>query len=252
MECGICCQRSSGRHPRGFHCATCARTTLYPLRIEHVKALLDKESFGAKVEQVLSGKIDTAQQSVSLSNTLIDTHECAKRVDLDRMRSEAAEINNRVDSITEHAAALQKEMEKYKAEIASKKAALAQRRSDAGSARHGLETRDTREIDAVQQSIVRTRYRWGKLHNETMSARFTLCREAAVLAGLKMKRRKGRDGRAKDEYMIGGVKISDLRDMNGKFLFKIGGHILKPPSPIMDSETNIIGQVPIPFSLRRH
>lgn len=215
MECDICGHHASQRNPRPFHCASCARAAVYPLRIEQLQILLRKEELGKKVEQVITGNVDTAHQSISLSNTLVDTYECAKRVDLDRILSETAEATERVELISEQADRLRKEMETYKAEIAARKASMAQRKSDTESATHGLEGRRDREIQTAQQTISRTKYRWGRLHNETMQARHFLCREAAKLAGLNMKRKKGRDGKVRDEFTIGGVKIFNLKDMNG-------------------------------------
>ena len=66
-------------------------------------------------------------------------------------------------------------------------------------------------LEAVQRDTKRIYQKWKILYGRTAEARSFLCREAASLHGLRLKRR--RSGRV--EYMIGGVAIPNLlTDLN--------------------------------------
>ncbi|KAL2814741.1 UV radiation resistance protein and autophagy-related subunit 14-domain-containing protein [Aspergillus granulosus] len=69
-------------------------------------------------------------------------------------------------------------------------------------------------LTGIQNNHKRTDHLWNSLHTKTAEARIFLCREVASLYGLRQKVRK-RDNGLKESYMIGGVNIFDLRDMNG-------------------------------------
>lgn len=214
MECHIC-----GRQPGegvDYNCATCARSALYPLRLKHATTLLNKERLGRRVEAIVQGMRNTQEPSLSLEGAVIDTNECVKRVDLERMRAEITRAEQRVELAAEQARRLREEMEDYEKTIALRKAALAQRRSDAESATHNLDARRTEELEAIRKSIKRTEYKWNRLHVDTVQSRLLLCREAASLAGLKPRKRKNKDGTSRDDYSVGGVRIHDLRDLNSE------------------------------------
>ncbi|KAJ0421003.1 UV radiation resistance protein and autophagy-related subunit 14-domain-containing protein [Aspergillus carlsbadensis] len=73
----------------------------------------------------------------------------------------------------------------------------------------------TGALTSIQNNHKRTDHLWNSLHTKTAEARIFLCREVASLYGLRQKVRK-RDNGLKESYMIGGVNIFDLRDLNGK------------------------------------
>jgi coenzyme F420-reducing hydrogenase alpha subunit len=211
MECDIC-----GKHPSpklGFHCATCARSAAYTLRLQHAETLLDKESLGKRVEAVIHGTQGGSQDSITLGGMLVDTSEAAKAATHERTLSDLEDARARIESIAERAIALRKEMEEQKKMIAAKKAAAKQRRSDAGSATHGLEGREKRLLDDLQDVIAKQDRKWQHDHRGTIRARTYLCKEAADLAGLKV-RRVRRDGMTRQFYSIGGTEIFDLRSLN--------------------------------------
>ena len=73
----------------------------------------------------------------------------------------------------------------------------------------------------MQQKVKRLDYNADKMHHDTIDLRMQLCTTAAKLAGLKMQRRKTRDGGVKEVFNIGPgsrLRVYDLRDMNGKIL----------------------------------
>lgn len=213
MECDVC-----GKHPTpklGFHCATCARSAIYTLRLQHTETLLDKESLGKRVEAVIHGTHGGSQDSITLGGMLVDTTEAAKANTHERTLSELEDARERIESIAERAAALRRDMEEQKQTIAAKKAALKQRRSDADSAQHGLAGRERKQLEELQQGIKKQDFRWQHAHRETVRARIYLCKEAATLAVLKIRKVK-KEGGTRQFYSIGGIEIFDLRSLNCK------------------------------------
>lgn len=66
---------------------------------------------------------------------------------------------------------------------------------------------------SCQRDIKRLNQKWKTLYTRTAEARGLLCQEAAMLYGLRQKRKSG-----KTEYTIGGVAIPNfLQDLNGNY-----------------------------------
>jgi hypothetical protein len=109
---------------------------------------------------------------------------------------------------------LKSEIKEKRSDISRRRMMLAQRRSDAESANYQLTERQTATLTSVQNGIKRTEHLWHALHNKTAESRVFLCREAASVYGLRQKLRK-KNGEVRASYVIGGVTIVDLREMNG-------------------------------------
>lgn len=112
-----------------------------------------------------------------------------------------------------HIENLRKEIEAGKADIARRKALLAQRRSHALAATRGLAERRAGVLDTLASRVRETSQRWDTMHSEIVNARVFLCTEAADLCGLRQRRRQ-KGGSIRDDYIIGGISIVDLRDLN--------------------------------------
>jgi hypothetical protein len=214
MECDICGHVATPK--TRFHCPTCARNKLYGLRNEQINVLLDKEAMGRRVEGAAQGlKSRLPRESLSRSGKIIDTHDCAKATELDKILSESVSLQERVDLMNKQAQTLRAQMEEYKISIKAQRAAVQQRRSDGESATYGLAERETRECESVEASIRRTKRRWEMKHNEIVDGRAALCRPAARLAGLRRHRRPREDGTIREYYTIGtGIPIFDLRELH--------------------------------------
>lgn len=210
MQCTVCRRYWSSKLP--FNCTTCARNTLYETRIEQAQALLQKETAGNDVIGIVGATSSSNTPSKlpgqeGASNT--------KTWEVERASSAKVDSLERSQAILSHNDALRKELEVIRESIAKRKALLSQRRSDADSASHHLSQRRAATLEPVEYGITRTQTRWDALHDRTAESRVFLCREAANLYGLQQrKRRKGVLGR--DSYIIGGVPIVDLRDLNSK------------------------------------
>jgi cell division septum initiation protein DivIVA len=222
MECDICGRDGSLDQP--LHCMTCARSYLEQPRIQLAKTLIDRDAVEKHVKAIINGSEDKAIQHVSLADSkgglLVDRQECTNNLNWQRTKAETAEIQERLGMISEHADRLRQQMEATRKQLEAKRAVNAQRKSDLSSATYGIESRRANELDKVQQRVKRSDYNADKMHHDTIDLRMQLCTTAAKLAGLKMQRRKTRDGGIKEVFNIGPgarLRIYDLRDLNGMF-----------------------------------
>ncbi|KKY26187.1 hypothetical protein UCDDS831_g01697 [Diplodia seriata] len=212
MDCDLCGNELTAR--ARVHCPTCARAALYPYRIEQATTLLDREKFAQHVEAVVNGTEDRAGQAVSLGETLVDTHECSKRVAVERDLATKEELQERMRLITEQTDLLKRQIEETRREIAARKAAIAQRHSDLESASYNVDKRRAKDLSVVKEVIGTVKHADDIGHREDIRSKVWHCKHAADIAGLKQRRRRSKDGQTKMEYYIGGVRIYDLRDLN--------------------------------------
>lgn len=211
MQCDICLRSSSNRLP--FHCASCARDVIYEQRILLAQTLLDSEAAGKAVESSIAVGPTSGQSKASTQfseSSLAWAHRQAI--------AEGSASVKRTEGIMSHVDALRRENEKTRSDIAKRKAGNAKRWSDLKSTTIAAQ-REAEALESVKKGVERMERRWDMLHTRTMESRVFLCREAAQLYGLQQRIRK-KAGSVRDIYMIGGVPIPDLRDLNSKyFLF---------------------------------
>ncbi|MCJ1306248.1 hypothetical protein MMC08_009067, partial [Hypocenomyce scalaris] len=207
MQCDICRRSSSSKLP--FNCATCAQSTLYETRIEQAQTLLQRENVGNEISGILQASSNVNTPS-SLSR---EDAPSTKNWEVERTTSAKLDSIERTQAILSHTDALRIESKVIRESIAKRKALLDQRRSDYESASHNLSQRRAVTLEPVENGIIRTQARWDALHARTAESRVFLCREAANLYGLQQRKRK-RGVLGRDNYIIGGVPIVDLRDLN--------------------------------------
>ncbi|KAI9714191.1 MAG: hypothetical protein M1812_006412 [Candelaria pacifica] len=205
MQCHICSRQHGPQ--LSFNCSTCARSALYGLRVELGQALLDNNTFVRQINPII------ASATKEPSSSRAATGQKWSRLSIEEASAKAERSAERTLEISGHLQILRKEIEEGKAEIAKRKAALAQRRSDASSANHNLKARRAATLETVEKGTKKLNHRWNSLHTKTVEARVFLCREAADLYRLRQRKRK-KGGSFKEDYTIGGVGIVDLRDLN--------------------------------------
>jgi hypothetical protein len=214
MECDIC-----GKEPQTktrYHCSTCARTAIYPLRIEHATVLVEKDGLGKRLEAVVSGEKSQIKENATLDGAIVDIDDCHKAFRVEEAKSEAVLVADRIQSMGEKAADLRKKIEQHKKMIADMKAENGQRKSDAESANYGLDTRSAKQLDEVKKQIRTVRREWDEKHKSLVRDRRSLCRRAAKLAGLQ-KIRIVEGQKILEHYEIAaGLRVFDLREMNSK------------------------------------
>jgi len=70
----------------------------------------------------------------------------------------------------------------------------------------------------VQAIIKRTKRKWELQHQEIVKCKYWLCKDAAMLAGLRLGK-KAENGKKRENVLIGaGVPIFDLRDLHSSYI----------------------------------
>lgn len=213
MTCHICSRAPNSRLP--FYCPTCARNQLYQLRVENARVILEKEFLGQQIEDTISrGTLqEEATEPGTTPRRLQD--DASRRWALQVATTRQAESAARTRALNDRIRSLKAEIKDKQTEVSQRKAVLSRQRSDAESAKFQLTEREAATLAGIQNNTKRTDHLWHSLHSKTAEARIFLCREAANLYVLRQKAVE-KDGSPKDIYIIGGVPILDLREMNGK------------------------------------
>lgn len=177
------------------------------------EALLENEVAGREIERSIGvPEPKTSQSSSIYRNRPLEPNPVWM---LEQICAEQATLKERTQDILSHIDALKQETKSVRAEIAQKKLNLLHRRSDLKSAVNELSQRKAVAIEPMERGINRVQLRWDAMHLKTMESRVFLCREAAQLYGLQQRKRK-KGGLGRDVYLIGGMPIADLRDLNSR------------------------------------
>ena len=216
--CQACLRTPENKLP--FFCCTCARNVLYEPRLRHVQILLGKEVLGKEIEQAIFSRSegeDGGQRKLRAQRSTLDnTHGLGDRLVLEQTRSQISRSKTRTSTMVEESKVLHSHIEQMRADVARRKEGVAGRSSSLKAASGLVQQEDDRSMRPMQKNISNTQVSWDRLHNRTAEARVFLCREAAALYGLQRRRKKkGAPGR--DLFLIGGVSIVDLRDLNSMY-----------------------------------
>ncbi|KAF3403460.1 hypothetical protein F1880_009453 [Penicillium rolfsii] len=211
MSCLIC---NSAHSRQPFLCPTCARNRLYQLRLENAQVLLEKENLGRQIELAVSHEASQKSRSIPSEGSSPVDHKSSPYWALQTISSRQTASTLRRENLAQHIEKLKEDLRAKKADISEREANLSRRRSDAESALYQLGERETTILTGVQNTTKRTEHLWHNLHSKTAEARIFLCREAAHLYGLRQK--TSRKGNGRHSYVLGGIAIVDLKDMNGK------------------------------------
>lgn len=213
MQCDVC-QRSPNNR-LSFNCTLCARGALYQPRVQLAQTLLESEALGKEVEQNVNG---VAQSNKATKSGSTKAPESKTTWTVQRAVAEQTASEDKSQHIYDHVQTLREEIQNTKAEITARRMILERRRSDFASAQQELSQYRPHSVGDVEKGMRRTEYRWDTLHTKTAESRIFLCREAALLYGLQQRKRK-KGGLGRDLYVIGGVPIADLRDLNSKCMY---------------------------------
>jgi hypothetical protein len=211
MSCLIC---NSAHSRQPFLCPTCARNHLYQLRLENTQVLLEKESLGRQIELAVSREVSQKTPSIPSEGLSTDDHKSSPCWALQTISSRQVVSSSRRESLAQQIEEVKEDLKAKKADISEREANLSRRRSDAESALYQLGEREATILTGVQNTTKRAEHLWHNLHSKTAEARIFLCREAAHLYGLRQKTSRKGDGR--HSYVLGGITIVDLKDMNSK------------------------------------
>ncbi|KAL8909817.1 MAG: hypothetical protein Q9171_004874 [Xanthocarpia ochracea] len=209
MHCKIC-QRPYNT-ALSFNCPTCARDVLYQTRASVAHTLLEQEAASSQLEQYLtdSQTIPTKPSASNTSNS--QSRSLSLNIGSITLRREA--VRHQTQLTLHHAEQLRLEASKVRDEIARRKAKNQERRNGIIAARKEMARRETVDVSRLEKSVAGIHNRWNTMHSRTAESRLLLCREAANLYGLKKYSNRVATS-ASDTYLIGGLPIYNLKDLN--------------------------------------
>lgn len=208
MECGICQKDASEQ--RRLVCVSCVQAEIYRPRVQQVQTRLSHEKSHTLVEAVLRPGNDgvlaalpeDADYDAITAGIATQSHRRAK------VEREAVDL--RIETITEKAEELRRQVEDHKRFITEQKQLHQQKRDGIATKRQELNKRKAKALEPVQAVIRRTNRQLEKIHAKTSTSRQFLCETVGVLCGLQhVKDRKGRS-----EYFLDGLPIPNLKDLN--------------------------------------
>ena len=215
MGCTICSRHPSTSLP--LFCTTCARNALYEPRLESAQLLLQKEACKKEVEQALTLRAKDDAQRSGTGNTFqrIASNKGYSRIILEDIQARELKSKDQAEKILRSVGELQEQNKRLREDVLGRKKAIAERHTQLSTAQKILANEQAAAPEPIKKATAKVQAQWYSLHTFDVDSRIFLCKEAAILLGLKQrKRKKGSPGR--DVYMIATVPIPDLRDLNSK------------------------------------
>lgn len=210
-QCQVCLRTPDIKLP--FFCPTCARNVLYELRIKLAQTLLNKEGLGREIELWIHARNDEVSKASTKKAVDKSPRGPSHRLELEQARSEATQAKARATSILQESQTTRSQIKKMRTDISKRKSDVASRALALKAARQASEHEEEKLMRPLLEETSAVQSSWDRLHHRTAEARVFLCREAAALYGLyQQKKKKGIPGR--DLYLLGGVPVVDLRDLN--------------------------------------
>jgi chromosome segregation ATPase len=208
MDCEIC-QRQ--HHPKRlpFLCVVDARNELYEGRIANAKILMEMEKIESQVNKLLADS--DASPGSSTTNPTSKTY-------LENCASEEQMAKERAEQVVASTDMLRDEIAAVKREIEEKRADIARRKADLATASQGLPARRNRELEEAKRAIKMTKYTWDREYESMVQYKAALCMEVAKLYRLQRVRR---GNPVRFEYKIGGIDIVDLHNINSKLSIEL-------------------------------
>lgn len=173
--------------------------------------LVEKEAFGKKVEAI----VDDDEPAEPLDNELAILRSAYhSQVE----SSEVQILNEERSEMRRHLVIAQKELELKEEKRDALQHILKERRANLAAARVAQVKREQIVSAELREKGIQLKAEHDMVHNKVIDAKAVLCRESALLLGLRHAKRKTKDGEIKDCYMIGQLPLPDLKDINSKFV----------------------------------
>lgn len=212
MSCGICSK--AFRFDRKPNCPSCAVATIYEARYSHALGLLQNDRVRQDVDAVTRTCLEPTD--LPLDESSADLVESAKQIVVQDQRAQLAVFQSRVADIEKQQSLLRAQIEQAKTGVAARRVIHLDRKVAQRKERESLEDL-LRSVDipaAVHVESSRLQGRLVKIRDRMADGRLRLCRETAILVGLCTRRRRFKDGQAREEIIIGGLPVPDLRQIN--------------------------------------
>lgn len=169
-------------------------------RLESAKVLLAKEQLALKVEAIVSPKPENQEKDIPSSAWVFETAKVHKE-----------DNDVRTHETLDHVRTLRQELELARKDISARKAHLASRKADLEAIHARLPTQRNQRQTKITDMTKRGKLSFAALDDRSVETRAFLCREAALLLGLKQRRRR-KEGSIVDQYYLGGLPIVDLKE----------------------------------------
>ncbi|KAL8734135.1 MAG: hypothetical protein Q9166_001620 [cf. Caloplaca sp. 2 TL-2023] len=210
MECTFC-QRDHIALP--FLCAACARDALYQTRVSLAHTLLEQEAAGSLIEQKLKKSESIHFKPSASTSSTAHGHPSSPASKSTNIHQEA--VRHRTQMALTHSGQQRVDISELRDEVASRRVRSMKRRTDLTAAREELARRQTADIVPLEKAVNKIHSHWDAMHTRTAESRLLLCREAASLYGLKRQNKRHAKSET-DGYMVGGLPIYNLKDLNSK------------------------------------
>lgn len=168
-------------------------------RLESAKVLIAKEQLALKAEAVITSQTENTGKGGPSS---------AWKVETVKARSEDAD--GRTQDTLDHVRTLREELEQARKDRSVRKAHLASRKADLDTLNSRLPAQRSQRETKLVDTTKRGNQSFTALDDRSVETRAFLCREAAVLLGLKQRKKRKGDG-VFDQYCLGGLPIVDLK-----------------------------------------
>lgn len=211
MHCNICQRPCNARLP--FNCASCARDILYQTRARLAHALLEQEAASSQVERNLNDSQNTSLKQPAPSSSIGEAPYAS--LVLESTNIQKAALKERIQLICDFSEDIRADISKTRGELGRRRASNARRKAELAATRQELARREAADVDPIVKTVGRIQSRWDILHTRTAESRLLLCKEAANLYGLRKQKKRGAKTKT-GTYVVGGLPIFHLRDLNSK------------------------------------
>ena len=201
MECGICARTGHELSDVGIHCASCARTLLYSVRIEQARTLLEKSTLNEQLESVALGTRGEKRLEDTWSTE-------SNKIKANQTRAKVEEKQQAISDLKQQVENLKEDIERKRADIKARTATL---KTTKGT----LAGQDKGQRDRLKEKMARGSKNLESIHQHLVQARTYLCREAATLMRFRHGKPRGTSNPLIVRYIIGGIPITDLKSING-------------------------------------
>jgi hypothetical protein len=158
MECDICARDGNSLAEVGLHCASCARTAIYNLRLDYGRTLLEKASLGARFDQIT--RRDESEGSRRLGSVW----------KTEMLRVQANETRDRIQQQSESATVICKEIEQMRAEVATRKSELAKKKAHLKTVKGNVAGQDKGQISRLNDISARGSNSFKAVHEDERSS----------------------------------------------------------------------------------
>lgn len=208
MDCFTCKKLSEKED--GLICVACTRNAINPLRIELTKVLLQKEELAKKVEHIIDPDNNPApdEDTKRLAVLLRERH--LRKIEAEQEQAEE-------ERVRELLAIKQQELADLKARRDNLKSHNSQRKNDLAKTKKEILGAKKQQLKEMAEKAAQEKLKAEALHNKTIEAKATLCREVASLKRLRHGKKKLKDGTIKELYFVSGLVLPDLRQINSTY-----------------------------------